>query len=155
MRKFFVVIIIIALNSLYFSCKNVDRNITVTKNFTTTANLEKLQEQFLLGSHLCREPMPPVDELKKDMQILKQKGFNLIKLQEHWAIDEPEEGLYNFSKYEELIAFAKKMPPRRKDTKNHEVNILKSQPYHVNSLINTYENYSCLLLPDCIYFNWL
>jgi hypothetical protein len=44
---------------------------------------------FPLGSHLCREPMPPMPELKKDMENLKRHGFNLIKLQEHWAYDEP------------------------------------------------------------------
>ena len=58
---------------------------------------------FPLGSHLCREPMPPMSELKRDMENLKRHGFNLIKLQEHWAIDEPVEGEYDFSRYEELI----------------------------------------------------
>ena len=41
---------------------------------------------FPLGSHLCREPMPPMPELKRDMENLKRHGFNLIKLQEHWAV---------------------------------------------------------------------
>jgi beta-galactosidase len=50
-----------------------------------------------------------MDEMKRDMEILKEKGFNLIKLQEHWAIDEPDEGQYNFSKYEELISYAKSL----------------------------------------------
>ena len=47
--------------------------------------------RFHLGSHLCREPMPPMSELKHDMEVLKGRGFSLIKLQEHWAVDEPEE----------------------------------------------------------------
>ena len=42
-------------------------------------------------------------ELKKDMENLKRHGFNLIKLQEHWAYDEPLEGHYDFGRYEELI----------------------------------------------------
>ena len=61
---------------------------------------------FPLGSHLCREPMPPMAELKKDMEILKRHGFNLVKLQEHWQVDEPREGHYDFSRYEELIEHA-------------------------------------------------
>jgi beta-galactosidase len=92
-----------------FSCNNPHRNVTGENHFTDSTNFKILQSQFLLGSHLCREPMPPVEELKRDMEILKQKGFNLIKLQEHWAIDEPEEGQYDFSKYEELITYAKSL----------------------------------------------
>jgi beta-galactosidase len=61
---------------------------------------------FPLGSHLCREPMPPMAELKRDMELLKRQGFNLIKLQEHWMIDEPREGDCDFSRYEELIEYA-------------------------------------------------
>lgn len=68
-----------------------------------------LTTQFPLGSHLCREPMPAMSELKHDMEILKKNGFNLIKLQEHWMIDEPLEGQYDFSKYEELIEHAAKL----------------------------------------------
>lgn len=69
-------------------------------------NLSRL---FPLGSHLCREPMPPMGELKRDMEILRRNGFNLVKLQEHWMIDEPLEGQYDFSIYEELIYHAGKL----------------------------------------------
>lgn len=61
---------------------------------------------YPIGSHLCREPMPPMSELMRDMEILKAHGFNLIKLQEHWMVDEPLEGHYDFSRYEELIEHA-------------------------------------------------
>ncbi|MFB3881496.1 MAG: beta-galactosidase [Armatimonadota bacterium] len=61
---------------------------------------------FPFGSHLCREPMPSMSELKKDMESLKRHGFNMVKLQEQWGMDEPEEGHYDFSRYEELIAHA-------------------------------------------------
>jgi len=61
---------------------------------------------FLLGSHLCREPMPAMSELKRDMENLKAHGFNLVKLQEHWMVDEPKEGACDFSRYEELIDHA-------------------------------------------------
>lgn len=68
-----------------------------------------LSTRFPLGSHLCREPMPPMSELKHDMEILKQQGFNMIKLQEHWMVDEPLEGKYDFSRYEELIEYAARL----------------------------------------------
>ena len=48
-------------------------------------------------------------ELKHDMELLKRRGFNLIKLQEHWAYDEPGEGEYDFSPYEELIEHAARL----------------------------------------------
>lgn len=63
-------------------------------------------KQFYLGSHLCREPMPPMAELKRDLENLKKNGFNLVKLQENWMVDEPLEGQIDLSKYEELIAHA-------------------------------------------------
>jgi beta-galactosidase len=47
-----------------------------------------------------------MSEMKHDMENLKRHGFNLIKLQENWAIDEPQEGRYDFSRYEELIDHA-------------------------------------------------
>jgi beta-galactosidase len=64
---------------------------------------------FPLGSHLCREPMPAMGELKRDMELLGRQGFNLIKLQEHWMIDEPAEGCCDFGRYEELIEHAARL----------------------------------------------
>ena len=46
-------------------------------------NIQQFASRFPLGSHLCREPMPAMSELKKDMVTLKSNGFNLVKLQEH------------------------------------------------------------------------
>jgi len=86
-----------------------DKNSNDPADWVASPILEQLDETFLLGSHLAREPMPPFEELKRDMETLKKNGFNLIKLQEHWAIDEPEEGQYDFSKYEALIEHAKSL----------------------------------------------
>ncbi len=72
-------------------------------------NTTRFAKLFPLGSHLCREPMPPMSELKRDMELLKRHGFNLIKLQEQWAVDEPLEGRIDFSRYEELIEHAAKL----------------------------------------------
>lgn len=69
----------------------------------------RIQGRFFLGTHLFRYPMPEVSELKADMDNLKRHGFNLIKIQTHWAIDEPIEGQYNFERYEELIKYAEKL----------------------------------------------
>jgi beta-galactosidase GanA len=69
-------------------------------------NIQRLAALFPLGSHLCREPMPDMAELKADMEILRRNGFNLVKLQEHWAWDEAVEGRCDFGKYEELIEHA-------------------------------------------------
>lgn len=51
-------------------------------------NLRSFSTLFPLGSHLCREPMPPMSELKRDMENLRRHGFNLVKLQEQWMVDE-------------------------------------------------------------------
>ena len=72
-------------------------------------NTDQFAQIFPLGTHLCREPMPPMSELKADMENLKRHGFNLIKLQEHWMVDEPVEGHYDFSRYEELIDYAARL----------------------------------------------
>jgi beta-galactosidase len=72
-------------------------------------NIEKFSKLFPLGTHLCREPMPSMAEMKRDMDLMKNNGFNLIKLQENWMLDEPEEGKYDFSKYAELIEHAAKL----------------------------------------------
>ena len=69
-------------------------------------SFSEITNGFFLGSHLCREPMPAISELKHDMGILSGKGFNIVKLQEHWAFNEPAEGKYDFSKYEQLIEHA-------------------------------------------------
>ena len=72
----------------------------------TIVDYKSFSRLFPFGSHLCREPMPSMTELKKDMENLKRHGFNLIKLQEHWGLDEPREGVLDFSRYEELIEYA-------------------------------------------------
>lgn len=58
---------------------------------------------FHLGSHLFRLPKPADSELVGDINILNQHGFNLIKIQTHWAYDEPVEGKYDFSHYEKEL----------------------------------------------------
>lgn len=61
---------------------------------------------FPIGTHVYREPCQDQEELMHDLPILKQLGFNMIKIQESWAIDEPAEGVYDFSRIERLISRA-------------------------------------------------
>ena len=71
-------------------------------------NKEKFYTQFPIGSHLCRKPMPPMSEMKRDIEILKSHGFNLIKIQAHWGLDENAEGVIDTAAYDELITHAAK-----------------------------------------------
>lgn len=72
-------------------------------------NSASFAKLFPFGAHLCRKPMPPLSELKHDMEVLKRNGFNLIKLQEHWMLDEPVEGKIDLAPYEELIRHAARL----------------------------------------------
>ena len=72
-------------------------------------NGAKLPDTFILGTHLCRVPAPDVKEMLADMDNLKEHGFNMIKIQTHWAIDEPLEGKYEFARYDTLIQHAKEL----------------------------------------------
>jgi beta-galactosidase len=66
-----------------------------------------LPDTYLLGTHLCRFPMPATKEMFADMENLKNHGFNLIKIQTHWAIDEPIKGKYEFERYDSIVQHAK------------------------------------------------
>lgn len=111
MKKFFYYFLIIVVLTGINSCKTKeDRNqyMTVFKA-DTVSNYHVLENQFLVGTHLCRKPMPDMAELKHDIGLVKKNGFNYIKIQTHWALDEPSEGVYDFSDYEELIKYAEKL----------------------------------------------
>jgi beta-galactosidase len=62
--------------------------------------------EFPFGTHVYREPFKDYDQLLSDLPVLKRVGFNMIKIQESWAIDEPAEGVYDFRRIERLIAAA-------------------------------------------------
>ena len=69
-------------------------------------NTTQFQKVFPIGTHLCHGTMPPMSELKADMENVRRRGFNMIKLQEQWGFDEPLEGQVDLSRYEELIEHA-------------------------------------------------
>ena len=60
--------------------------------------LNALKEIFPYGVHFYREHFLPIAELKHDMKVVKRLGFNMLKIQESWAIDEPREGEINHPK---------------------------------------------------------
>ena len=68
-----------------------------------------IKETFPYGTHMYREHSRPLAELKQDMRVIKNLGFNMVKIQESWAIDEQREGEINLSKVERLIAEAEKL----------------------------------------------
>ena len=61
---------------------------------------------FPFGTHVYREPCLDLDAVLDDLPLLKRYGFNMIKVQEHWAADEKREGEYDFSRVERVIARA-------------------------------------------------
>ena len=61
---------------------------------------------FPFGTHVFREPHQDQDELLADLPVLKRAGFNMIKVQECWSVDEPREGEIDLSRIERVIARA-------------------------------------------------
>jgi len=64
---------------------------------------------FPFGTHFYREPSRPLDELLRDMRVVKRLGFNMLKLQESWCIDEKREGEISLGKVEGLVEEAEKL----------------------------------------------
>ena len=62
--------------------------------------------RFPFGTHVYREPCLDLEAVLADLPLLKRLGFNMIKIQEHWSTDEPEEGRFEFGRVERVIARA-------------------------------------------------
>lgn len=45
-------------------------------------------KMFPFGTHIYREPSLPLEQIREDLPLLKKLGFNMVKIQESWAIDE-------------------------------------------------------------------
>ncbi len=58
---------------------------------------------FPFGTHVYREPCLDLDGVLRDLPLLKRYGFNMIKIQEHWSADERQEGVYDFSRVEQVV----------------------------------------------------
>jgi len=59
---------------------------------------------FPLGTHVYREPHQDQEELMNDLPLLKKFGFNMVKIQECWSVDEPREGEIDLSRIERIIS---------------------------------------------------
>ena len=58
---------------------------------------------FPFGTHVYREPCLDLDGVLRDLPLLKDYGFNMVKIQEHWSADERREGEYDFSRVEQVV----------------------------------------------------
>ena len=58
---------------------------------------------FPWGTHVYREPCLDLDGVLRDLPLLKDYGFNMIKIQEHWSADERREGVYDFTRVEQVV----------------------------------------------------
>ncbi|MEM2027702.1 MAG: beta-galactosidase [Thermoproteota archaeon] len=70
---------------------------------------KRTERLFPFGTHIYREPSRPLEEIIRDMHIMKKLGFNTIKIQESWCINERREGEINLDKIEILIEEAEKL----------------------------------------------
>lgn len=64
---------------------------------------------FVFATHFYREPSPPLDELRRDMHTVKRLGFNTLKIQESWCIDEPRPGDLRLEKIEAILSQARQL----------------------------------------------
>jgi beta-galactosidase len=62
---------------------------------------------FPYGTHVCREPHLPLEQLRTDLPILKRLGFNMIHVQEVWAYDERHEGQIDLSNVSQVVSDAR------------------------------------------------
>ena len=62
---------------------------------------------FPFGAHIYREPSLPLEQLRDDMPLLKRLGFNMVKIQESWAVDEPVEGNIDLSRVLRVVSDAR------------------------------------------------
>ena len=61
---------------------------------------------FPFGTHVYREPCLDLEATLADLPLLKRLGFNMIKVQQHWAADEKREGEVDFADVERVVARA-------------------------------------------------
>jgi beta-galactosidase len=78
----------------------------LTNPFLLGQNLEQ-EAFFLFGTHVYREPSLPLEQIRADLPLLKKLGFNTIKIQESWAIDERREGEINLDNVLRVVSDAR------------------------------------------------
>ena len=63
--------------------------------------------RFPFGTHIYREPHRPLEELRRDLPLLKRLGFTMVKIQECWNMDEQREGEIDLTNVRTLVADAR------------------------------------------------
>jgi beta-galactosidase len=58
---------------------------------------------YPIGAHLCRDPMPAMAEMLHDLEVMKDLGFTLVKIQVNWATTEAVRGSLDLDRYHQLI----------------------------------------------------
>ena len=66
-------------------------------------------KNFPIGPQFYFEPSRPLDELIHDMYVAKRLGFNALRFQEHWCLDERVEGRVDLNKIETLLEQAERL----------------------------------------------
>jgi beta-galactosidase len=62
---------------------------------------------FPYGAHVYREPHLPLEQIRRDLPILKRLGFTMIKIQEVWGYDERHEGQIDLSNVSQVVSDAR------------------------------------------------
>lgn len=77
----------------------------------TISNIENTWRKYIFpfGTHFYREPSRTMEELKHDILVVKKLGFNMLKLQESWSMDEKVEGKINLDKVDTIVEWAEQL----------------------------------------------
>ena len=62
---------------------------------------------FPYSAHIYREPHLPLEELRRDLPILKRLGFTMIKIQEVWGYGEVHQGQIDLSNVSQVVSDAR------------------------------------------------
>jgi beta-galactosidase GanA len=62
---------------------------------------------FPYGTHVYREPHLPLEQLRSDFALLKRLGFNMVKIQESWSMDEQREGEIDLTTVAQVVSDAR------------------------------------------------
>ena len=62
---------------------------------------------FPFGAHIFRDPSLPLEQLRRDLPLLKRLGFTMVKIQESWSMDEQREGQIDLSRVTQVVSDAR------------------------------------------------
>ena len=68
-----------------------------------SAALNVMPGVFPIGTHVYREPCRDLESVLRDLKVVKDQGFNLIKIQQVWSASEKTEGRIDLEPIERII----------------------------------------------------